>query len=298
MSGLDKFFELSPSPPGQGQGPAVAAYLARPAGPAGPAAAGAGPGAGPLPAAAGAAAGSPGHPFPLNPDDPLAPGPAARMGPEERYRYPRKGELGNRMVPPRSIARFAREGDQGADLLLRETGKVKESPFLQGTMQEKVIDLIKSLEVSREFYQPTAPRINMRTFLDIFKNTTHIPAYLEPQSPLPPVGSPRDAGTWPSDYKLYLEDSGTAIPQILIYRRVHRAGTTYDALLIAVISVGPGDELYMATPDNRDSFYVVPVDMLDPMYGGRRRRRTRRLTKASRYPRSGTRSRAHRRVRG
>lgn len=289
MSGLDKIFELSPSPPGQGQGPAAAAYLAEPA---------AAAGAGPLPAAAGAAAGSPEHPFPLPPKDPRAPGPAALMGPEDRYRYPRKGELGNRMVPPRSIARFAREGDMGADFLLRETGKVKESPFLQGTMQEKVKDLIRSIEFSRESYQPTAPRINMRTFLDIFKNTTHIPAHLAPTSPLPAVGSPRDAATWPSDYKLYLEDSGTAIPQILIYRRVHRAGTAYDALLIAVISVGPGDELYMATPDNRDSFYVVPVDMLDPMYGGRRRRRTRRLTKASRYPRSGTRSRAHRRVRG
>ncbi len=289
MAGLDDSLNLSPSPPGQGQGPAAAAYLALPAGPAAA-------GAGPLPAAAGAAAGSPEHPFPRA-EYPGAPGPAARMG-EERYRYPRKGELGNRMVPPGSIGRLAREGDKGADFLLRETGKVKESPFLQGTMKEKVIDLIKSLEVSRESYQPTAPRINMRTFLDIFQNTTHIPAYLEPTSPLPAVGSPRDAATWPSDYKLYLEDSGTAIPQILIYRRVHRAGTTYDALLIAVISVGPGDELYMATPDNRDSFYVVPVDMLDPMYGGRRRRRTRRLTKASRYPRSGTRSRAHRRVRG
>jgi hypothetical protein len=221
------------------------------------------------------------------------------MGPEERYRYPRKGELGNRMVPPGSIERLAKARDPGAIALREASGIVKESPFLQGTMQEKVIDLIKSLEVSRESYhQPAAHRINMRTLLGILTRKAEIPAYLAPTSPLPAVGSPRDAGTWPSDYKLYLEGSGTAIPQILIYRRVHRAGTTYDALLIAVISVGPGDELYMATPDSRDSFYVVPVDMLDPMYGGRRRRRTRRLTKASRYPRSVTRSRAHRRVRG
>lgn len=291
MAGLDDSLNLSPSPPGQGQGPAAAAYLALPAGPAA-----AGAGAGPLPAA-GAAAGSPEHPFPLPAGDPRAPGPAAQMG-EARYRYPRKGELGNRMVPPGSISRLADAGDEGARALREEKGKVKESPFLQGTMQEKVKDLIRSIEFSRESYQPTAPRINMRTLLEILTRKAGIPAYLAPTSPLPAVGSPRDAGTWPSDYKLYLEGSGTAIPQILIYRRVHRAGTAYDALLIAVISVGPGDELYMATPDNRDSFYVVPVDMLDPMYGGRRRRRTRRLTKASRYPRSGTRSRAHRRVRG
>lgn len=287
MAGLDDSLNLSPSPPRQGQGPAVAAYLA------GPAAAGAGP----LPAA-GAAAGSPEHPFPLPAGDPRAPGLAARMGPEDRYRYPRKGELGNRMVPPGSISRLADAGDEGARALREEKGKVKESPFLQGTMDEKVKDLIRSIEFSRESYQPAAPKIKMRTLLDILTRKAGIPAYLAPQSPLPAVGSPRDAATWPSDYKLYLEGSGTAIPQILIYRRVHRAGTAYDALLIAVISVGPGDELYMATPDKRDSFYIVPENMLDPMYGGRRRRRTRRLTKASRYPRSGTRSRAHRRVRG
>lgn len=287
MAGLDDSFTLSPSPPGQGQGPAAVAYLA------GPAAAGAGP----LPAA-GAGAGSPDYPFPLPAGDPRAPGLAARMGPEDRYRYPRKGELGNRMVPPGSIARLAAAGDPGAATLREEKGKVKESPFLQGTMQEKVKDLIKSLEFSRESYQPAAPKITMRTLLDVFKNTTHIPAYLAPTTPLPAVGSPRDAATWVSDYKLYLEDSGTAIPQILIYRRVHRVGTAYDAFLIAVISIGPGDELYMATPDNRDSFYIVPADMLDQMYGGRRRRRTRRITKASRYLRSGTRSRVHCRVRG
>jgi hypothetical protein len=289
MAGLDDSLNLSPSPPGQGQGPAAAAYLA------GPAAAGAGPGAGPLPAA-GAAGGSPEHPFPRA-EYPGAPGPAARMDRQDRARY-RRDALGNAMVDPHSIERLAKARDPGADLLLREKGKVKESPFLQGSMPDKVKELIRSIEFSRESYQPAAPRINMRTLLDILTRKAGIPAYLAPTSPLPAVGSPRDAGTWPSDYKLYLEGSGTAIPQLLIYRRVHRAGTTYDALLIAVISVGPGDELYMATPDNRDSFYVVPVDMLDPMYGGRRRRRTRRLTKASRYPRSGTRSRAHRRVRG
>lgn len=263
----------------------MAAYLA------GPAAAGAGP----LPEAA---AGSPEHPFPLPAGHPLAVGPAAQMGPEERRRYPSKGELGNRMVPPGSVARLAEAGDLGAKTLQEEKGIVKESPFLQGSMPDKVKELIRSLEFSRENYVPTAPRINMRTLLDILKRTTPVPDYLARKSPLPAVGSPRDAATWPSDYKLYLEDEGTGILQILVFRRVHRVGTTYGAFLIAVISVGPGDELYMATPDSHTNFYIVPPDMLDPMYGGRRRRRTRRLTKASRYPRSGTRSRAHRRVRG
>lgn len=260
---------LSPSPPGAGLLPAAAAYLA------GPAAAGAG--------------GE--YPFPLPAGDPRGAGPAGQMGPEDRYRYPRNA-LGDRMVPPNSIARLAAAGDLGAQLLLNEKGKKKETPVLQGNMEQKLHDLIEGIEFARDHYGKPGPKITMRTLFGIVKGTVPIPAYLRSAAPLPPIGSTPDTSQWgDTDYKFYLEPQ-LGVQVLYVYKKVHVRENTYNALLLAVFGAD-GNDMFMATPDKTGS-ETIPGALIT----GGRRRRTRRITKASRYPRSGIRSRVRRRVRG
>jgi len=262
---------LSPSPPGAGVLPAAAAYLA------GPAAAGAGAGGE--------------HPFPLPAGDPRGAGPAAQMGPEERYRYPRN-PAGDRMVPPGSIARLAAAGDLGAQLLRSVKGERKESPLLDGTMEQKLHDLIEGIDFAREHYGIPGPKITMRTLFGIVKGTVAIPAYLRSAVPLPPIGSTPDTSQWgDTDYKFYRELQ-LGVDVLYIYKKVHVRENTYDALLLVVFGAH-GPEMFMSTPDT-----AVAETIPGALITGGRRRRTRRITKASRYPRSGIRSRVRRRVRG
>ena len=108
-------------------------------------------------------------------------------------------------------------------------------------------------------------------------------------------GYPSDGPQWTCDYALYTaEIEGDRV--VSIFKRFHVEGINpgagvYVTVELILFRLHAGN-IYMVTDVQRNEL-VPPA-----LYGGRRRRRTRRITKASRYLRSGTRSRVHRRVRG
>jgi len=267
---------LSPSP--QIPGPAAAAYLA------GPAAAGAGPA----------------------PDErnyignlPRSPqvGPAGYM---PAGQYP-PNPAGDRLVPPWSLARLRDAGDKGAQAYLAGA-KTSEVYKLTGDLRANLKQLISGLNFALEHTHseripstPFAP-VTLQEIVDIIRGRPIRPYLRSPNI--------NDPSLWTCDYIFFLD---TVDGMLHILKRFHfdshQRGGIFQILELAMFRLqdtAQGPELRMTTFSDNDA--VIPEKLLsktnwDEASGGRRRR-TRRLTKASRYPRSGTRSRARRRVRG
>jgi hypothetical protein len=243
-------------------------------------------GAGPSPAAAGAG------PSPAAGDYQFPPE-SSKVGPAG---YMRWNAYRNGIVPPHSIERYAMEGDKGAALLTSATKKqIQTETEKLGTTADTIIpSLLDEIKFSREEYHNPGHEVvlSVAKIVEIFKyGDSAIPSDLQ--------GNPDSPNTWKTDFILYFEKDSFGNTILTVKKRLHESagirqnvwdtwkvvGFGYiEPKLVVITHTGP-----MEVPDSIMRY--VPK-------GGRRRRRTRRLTKALRYPRSGTRSRARRRVRG
>jgi len=252
---------LSPSPP---RGPAPPPHPPIP-GLWGPAGAGAGPMAE--------------HPFP--------PEPGLLQG-AQGYRPSNRNEI----VPMSVIRARALLGSPGPSAI----GE-KESP--EDHSVKSVVELLNNIAFSRNHFAVGAIEpFDAKRIGSILKSGLgrNIPADLRPTpyAPLQPGRMPSNPEKWGPDYRVYLDTNGDDT-LLTVYKRIHLQGR-YDVEALAVFSID-GNTVYVMFPDPED-MHLRPLGDADmnhvPTGGRRRRRRTRRITKASRYPRSGTRSRSRR----
>lgn len=279
MAGRPPLYGGPRAPAAAGAGPAAAAYLAAPA-------------AGPLPPAAGAVA--EGEYVGSLPNSPRV-GPAGYIGARD---YPRNA-AGERPIPPGSLLRLRAAGDKGA-LAYFDGQRDPPATTLTGDLQTNLEEVFSGMKTSRDHYaeeagRPVPPPFGMREIRGILDGN---PVPQDLRAPHPVLGVdeyPSDPHQWTCDYALYTAEIG-GDRVVTIFKRFHVEGRNpgsgvYVTVELILFRLHAGN-IYMIT-DVQKNELVPPA-----LYGGRRRRRTRRITKASRYLRSGTRSRVHRRVRG
>ena len=155
-----------------------------------------------------------------------------------------------------------------------------ESPYASSTD-----DALDRINTSSEHYVDGKPytkidAVSIKTIL----TTGRIPPELTSPFALNSLGMAIGPQRWIGDFAAYIvNDSGKTLR---VFKRSHIGGQTFAVSTFADFSLDPSGRLFC---------YVYPAGPGIQMMGGRRRRRrTRRITKASRYPRSGTRSRSRR----
>jgi hypothetical protein len=221
------------------------------------------------------------HPFP--------PEPGLLQG-TQGYRPSNRNEI-VRMSEIRARALLGSPGPSAID--------EKESP--EDHSVKSVVELLNNIAFSRNHFAVGAIEpFDAKRIVSILQSGdgNKIPADLRPTpyAPLQPGRMPSDPKTWRPDYRVYLDTNGDD-PLLTVYKRIHEKGD-YTVEALAVFSID-GNTVYVMFPDP-DDMNLRPLgdaDMNHVPTGGRRRRRrrrTRRITKASRYPRSGTRSRSRR----
>ena len=284
---MDGSLSLSQSPPG---GPAPPPHPPIP-GLWGPAAAGAGPAPGssgiglnldlgPGPAAAGA-----GPPAPAGGG--AGQGPAGVWNNEGTEWIPPSDKLlkNNASYIPSDRNRIMPMTDPSLGTPLREFLKSRQMSGPESPYASSTDDALDRINTSSEHYVDGKPytkidAVSIKTIL----TTGRIPPELTSPFALNSLGMAIGPQRWIGDFAAYIvNDSGKTLR---VFKRSHIGGQTFAVSTFADFSLDPSGRLFC---------YVYPAGPGIQMMGGRRRRRrTRRITKASRYPRSGTRSRSRR----
>ena len=167
---------------------------------------------------------------------------------------------------------------------LREFLKSRKMSGPESPYASSIDDALDKINTSSEHYANGKPHTKIdAASIKTILTTRLIPPELRSPFALNSLGMATHPEHWIGDFAAYIvNDSGKTLR---VFKRSHIGGQTFAVYTFADFSLDPSGRLFC---------YVYPAGPGIQMGGRRRRRRTRRITKASRYPRSGTRSRSRR----